>query len=37
MDKVLDYTKKPYYIIRYIAEGPKLIWYNLDNFTDQNV
>lgn len=25
MDKVLDYTKKPYYIIRYIAEGPKLI------------
>lgn len=25
MDKVLDYTEKPYYIIRYIAEGPKLI------------
>lgn len=25
MDKVLDYTKKPYHIIRYIAEGPKLI------------
>lgn len=25
MDTVLDYTKEPYYIIRYIAEGPKLI------------
>lgn len=37
MDTVLDYTKKPYHIIRYIAEGPKFIWYNLDNFTDQNV
>lgn len=34
MDKVFDYIKKLYYIIRYIVEGFKLIWYNLDNFID---
>lgn len=34
MDIVFDYIKELYYIIRYIVEGFKLIWYNLDNFID---